>query len=596
MNLSVKSCALKILLSGIFFLSSHATAAETIRLQLKWSHQFQFAGYYAAQEQGYYKEAGLNVEIKEATTGDDPAEILLQGNAEYGVGSNSLLLLRDAGKPLIVLAVIFQHSPYALLTLQHNTTQNIHDLANKSLMIEPLADELIAYLNHEGIPLKKVKLVEYKHDIQDFISGKVDAISAYVTDEPYLLEKKGIAFYSYSPRSVGIDFYGDNLFTTDNELKNHPERVRKFREASLRGWRYAMSHQEEMIQYILQQYPNRKEYDYLLYEAEKMQQLMHPELIDIGYMLAGRWQHIARTYAELGMLPDDISLNGFLYEEDPSTNYFWFYTIIAAILFLLCIVTLVSTRFSKLNKKLFDLLHIKSRLANIGESVTNISHQWKQPLHELGIQLMLIENTLDNDSFTEKDKHDIKKITNKSHGILEFMADTVDVFGNLLKTDNKTTTFHPQKTIQKLLQLVNDNFKINGIKITSNLDENIQITGNPTELTHILLSIIINARDIIKERNISEPHLQINLYQSSNTIYIDIIDNAGGIKTAPVENIFKFGFSNKKTNESGIGLFIAKQLIEDKFGGEIHAENTDTGAVFKISIPYADKVTLKEIH
>jgi len=588
LNPSVKSYALKTLLSGIFFFSSHVTAVETIRLQLKWSHQFQFAGYYAAQKQGYYKEAGLNVEIKEAVTGDDPAEMLLQGNAEYGVGSNSLLLLRDAGKPLIVLAVIFQHSPYTLLTLQHSTTQNIHDLANKSLMIEPMADELIAYLNHEGMPLDKFKLVEYKHDIQDFISGKVDAISAYVTDEPYLLEKKGIAFYSYSPRSVGIDFYGDNLFTTENELKHHPERVKKFREASLRGWRYAMSYQEEMIQYILNKYPNRKKYDYLLYEAEKMQQLMHPELIDIGYMLTGRWQHIAKTYADLGMLPNNISLKDFLYDANPSKDYFWLYIIIGTILFLLSIATLIGTRFSKLNKKLLSLLHVKSRLANIGESVTNISHQWKQPLHELGIQLMLIENTLDSDSFTEKDKHKIKKITNKSHDILEFMADTVDVFGNLLKTDNKTTTFHPRKIIQELLQLVNDNFKINGIKITSKLDENIQTIGNPTELTHILLSILINARDIIKERNISDPHLQINLYQSSNNIYIDIIDNAGGVKTTPIENIFKFGFSNKKTNESGIGLFIAKQLIEDKFGGKIYAENTDTGAIFKISIAYAD--------
>jgi signal transduction histidine kinase len=232
---------------------------------------------------------------------------------------------------------------------------------------------------------------------------------------------------------------------------------------------------------------------------------------------------------------------------------------------------------------------MKSRLANIGESVTNISHQWKQPLNELGIQLMLIENTLENDFLTEKDKTKIKNITEKSHNILEFMANTVDVFGNLLKADNKITTFHPQKIIQELLQLVNDNFKIHGINVTSELDKDIHLTGNSTELTHILLSILINARDIIVERKINNPHLKIRLYKSSDNIYIDVIDNAGGIKTSPVENIFKFGFSNKKTNESGLGLFIAKQLIENKFSGTIHAENSNDGATFKISIPYRVK-------
>lgn len=166
------------------------------------------------------------------------------------------------------------------------------------------------------MPLSKFKLVEYRHNIQDFISGKVDAISSYVTDEPYLLKKNNIAFYSYSPRSVGIDFYGDTLFTTEDELKQHPEQTRKFREASLRGWRYAMSHQQEMIDYILSQYPDRKEHDFLVSEAQKMQQLMHPELIDIGYMLTGRWRHIADTYTELCMLPENISLDGFLYDTN----------------------------------------------------------------------------------------------------------------------------------------------------------------------------------------------------------------------------------------------------------------------------------------
>lgn len=562
-------------------------ATESVKLQLKWTHQFQFAGYYAAQKQGYYNDAGLDVEIVEGNPSDDSTQIVLQGKAEYGVGNTSLLLSRNAGNPLVVLAVIFQHSPDILLTIQNKSTQNIHDFENKKLHIEPLADELTAYLNHEGLPINKFKSVKYKNKIQKLISGKVDIISAYSTIEPYFLEKNNISYNIFSPQSVGIDFYGDNLFTTEHELERHPERVRKFREASLQGWRYAMNHQQEIINYILDKYPNRKEQQALQYEALKMQQLIHPELIEVGYMLAGRWRHIANTYAELGMLPKNISLDDFLYETHSQKDYFWLYITSTTSFFILSVIIIVATRFSRLNKKLLQLLFLRSRFANIGESVNNISHQWKQPLNELSIQLMLMEKSLENDFPTEDDKNKTKTIIDKSHNILEFMANTVDVFGQLLNRSEKKSIFNPKDTIQLLLQLIEENFKIHQITITSELDENIELNGNSTELAHILLSILNNAKDVFKERKTMEPKIDIHLHKYLDRICIDIADNAGGIKANPIDAIFKLGFSSKKIHDSGVGLYIAKQLTEKKFNGKIQAENNESGAVFKISIPFA---------
>ncbi len=104
-------------------------ADEKVRLQLKWQHQFQFAGYYSAKEKGYYQEAGLDVGIIPCPPGVDPVQEVLLGKAEFGVGSTELLLLRERGAPLVVLAVIFQHSPLALMTLKNNGLQSIHDLA-----------------------------------------------------------------------------------------------------------------------------------------------------------------------------------------------------------------------------------------------------------------------------------------------------------------------------------------------------------------------------------------------------------------------------------------------------------------------------------
>ena len=323
-------------------------ALDNVSLQLKWTHAFQFAGYYAAKEKGFYQEAGLAVNIIEATPGSDPVNNVLSGQAEYGIGTSSLLLLRNAGKPVVVLGVIFQHSPYILLSRQHGPIQSIHDLDGKRVMLEPQAEELLAYLKMEGIPFDRITRVEHSFDPQDLVTGKVDAISAYAINQPYYLDRSHFNYQTYSPRSAGIDFYGDNLFTTEQELKLHPERVRAFRAASQRGWQYAMGHPEEIADLIRAKYTQQHSRDYLLFQAKQMLPLIRPELIEIGYMYPGRWRHIAETYVELGMLTKDFSLDGFLYDPKPNIDLSWLYRLLAGALLLIVILI----RFAWISKKL----------------------------------------------------------------------------------------------------------------------------------------------------------------------------------------------------------------------------------------------------
>ncbi len=163
-------------------------ALEKITLQLKHAHQFQFAGYYAALEKGFYRDAGLDVTIREGSDGGEPERRVIDGSADYGVGSSSLLLARLAGKPVVVLGVILQHSPYVLLVRQRNSSPDIADIKGKRVMIGSLteeltqADELVAYLKKEGIPLSSLVRVEHNFRIDDLVKGKVEAMSAYVTN------------------------------------------------------------------------------------------------------------------------------------------------------------------------------------------------------------------------------------------------------------------------------------------------------------------------------------------------------------------------------------------------------------------------------
>ncbi|QYF95372.1 EAL domain-containing protein [Massilia sp. PAMC28688] len=300
-----------------------AHALDKVRLQLKHTHQFQFAGYYAALEKGYYRDAGLDVQIAEGRSGNEPERRVIDGSADYGVGSSSLLLARAAGKPVVVLGVILQHSPYTLLVRKSGAQSSIQDIVGKRVMIGSLtdeltqADELMAYLKKEGIAVNSLVRVEHTYKVSDFIEGKVDAMSAYVTNEPDYLEREGFQYDTYSPRAAGIDFYGDNLFTSEREIANHPQRVKAFRAASMKGWAYAMAHQEEIADLILARYTRRHDRQHLLFEARQMEALVQPVLVEIGYMNPNRWRHIASVYADLGMLPRDLSFDGFLYDASP---------------------------------------------------------------------------------------------------------------------------------------------------------------------------------------------------------------------------------------------------------------------------------------
>ena len=328
-------------------------ANERVRLQLKWQHQFQFAGYYAAKEKGYYRDVGLDVEIIPSQPGSDPVQQVLQGQAEFGVGSTELLLLREKGMPLVVLAVIFQHSPLALMTLKTDGLQSIHDLAGRRVMIEPGSSELYAYLNKEEISSEKFILLTHDFRTERLLSGDVYAMSAYVTDEPFAVSQAGKEYMLYSPRSAGIDFYGDNLFTTEGQLKRNPGVVKRFREASLKGWAYAMRHQEELVQLIYSRYSQRHSLEHLRFEARQMVPLLQVLLVEIGYMNPGRWRHIVEVYAELGMMKPDFDFKGFLYDPNPPpADLGRLYFFMGLAIFILVVVSALAAYIHRINRRL----------------------------------------------------------------------------------------------------------------------------------------------------------------------------------------------------------------------------------------------------
>lgn len=282
-------------------------------MQLPWQHQFQFAGYYAAIAKGFYQDAGLRVTLREANDRTDVVSEVISGKAQFGISGSDLLLDRAAGRPVVVLAALLQHSPLVLLTLERPDIRNPADLANKRLMLEPGSNELLTYLTRHNERRDWVT-VPYERGLQALLAGEVDAISAYSSTEPFYLQQKRIPYRVFRPRTVGFDFYGDNLFTSERELITRQDRVYAFQQASLKGWRYAMDNPEEMINLIMEQYPSGAGREQLAFEARETRALMQPDLVEPGYMQQERWLQIAKTYLEAGMLQVLPNLDHFIYD------------------------------------------------------------------------------------------------------------------------------------------------------------------------------------------------------------------------------------------------------------------------------------------
>ncbi len=310
-------------------------SARSVVLQLRWFHQFQFAGYYAAVEKGFYREAGLEVTLREGGYDTDTTEEVLNCRADYGVTNSEIILHRLSGKPLVVLAAIFQHSPLVLVTRKDSGIATPQDLIGSRVKMtkKKRGAELHAIFLSEGVSLDQIDMIEDSVVANNYFNETIDALSAYITNEPYYLEQRGIPFSVIRPLSYGIDFYGDCLFTSEQELRKYPERVNAFREASLRGWEYAMKNPEEIIDVILSKYNSDKTRDHLRFEAEKMRELVLPELIETGFMNPGRWRHIADTFVRLGMLEPGFSLDGFIYDPNPGPDLTRLYQALGVTLF-----------------------------------------------------------------------------------------------------------------------------------------------------------------------------------------------------------------------------------------------------------------------
>ncbi|WP_108063321.1 ABC transporter substrate-binding protein [Poseidonibacter lekithochrous] len=312
----------KFIIILLLFTQSLTATSEVkkITLQLSWFDQFQFAGYYIAKEKGFYKELGLDVEIKPFKFGIDIPKEVSNNTIDFAIGREALILDRAKHKNIVALYALFQASPLVLLTTKESKINSISDFKNKRIMTTIAnASEvsLKAMLNSKNVDLEDLNFLKHTHNINDLIEKNTDIMSAYTSKSPFILQNKGISYNMFAPKEYGFDMYSDLLFTSEHLISNEPKMVKAFKRASLKGWEYAYSNIEESVDLILSKYNTQNlSKEELTFEGKELKKLSFYNTNNLGNIDKNKLKRIADLYNVMGLLDNQVDINEFIYNEN----------------------------------------------------------------------------------------------------------------------------------------------------------------------------------------------------------------------------------------------------------------------------------------
>ncbi len=240
----------------------------------------------------------------------------------------------------------------------------------------------------------------------------------------------------------------------------------------------------------------------------------------------------------------------------------------------------------------------QSRLAQMGEMISMIAHQWRQPLSAISATSIDLRMKFMLDEYDIVNKpQNYAKCTAYFDGQLSSIEEyiqtltvTIDDFRNFYKPDKESKIIQIQEPIQKALNIIKASIIANGVEVKETFNSTKEIDVYDSELMQVFLNILKNAQDNFKEKGTKNPQISIRTSDTKENIKIEFCDNGGGIPKSIAEKIFDPYFSTKdEKNGTGLGLYMSKTIIEEHHQGKLYLENRDAGVCFIMELPYSGK-------
>jgi NitT/TauT family transport system substrate-binding protein len=292
-------------------LGVNARADDAVTVRLKWLNQAQFAGFYVAKDQGFYKAAGLDVDVQPGGPDFPAIQMVAGGNEQFGVtGADQILIARSKGVPVVALAVIYRRNPFVLFSLAKSGIKTPADYVGKKVGVKIGGNEELIYravMAKAGIDKSKVTEIPVKFDIAPLLTGDIDVWPGYLINEVLAAKEKGFDVNIVAPVDYGIDLYADTLFTTEKMLKEKPDLVKKFVAATLQGWNAAIAVPEEAAK-ITVKYGDKLTFDHELAMMKASIPLLKPDDKPFGYMDEAGWNSAQKLLLGAGMQKEPVNI------------------------------------------------------------------------------------------------------------------------------------------------------------------------------------------------------------------------------------------------------------------------------------------------
>ena len=235
------------------------------------------------------------------------------------------------------------------------------------------------------------------------------------------------------------------------------------------------------------------------------------------------------------------------------------------------------------NEKQQLLMMEQAKFAQMGEMIHNISHQWRQPLAEINSIVLLLDTFLPENVKANKK---IEKALDEIEQITQHMSQTIDDFGNFFsknKVQNKELFY---SIVYESLLVIKGDLTSTSTEVIKDIAEDMEFCGYVSELKQVLVILIKNANDALRNNNVTNPRIFIKAFEENGVYKVVVSDNAGGIPSDIIGKIFDPYFTTKhKSRGTGIGLYMAKMIVEEGMKGYIKVQNNESGAEFRIDIP-----------